>query len=245
MSNTNGFEEQPMRFAEVARRRRRLLVVDDDPLITRFWVRVLPEIEVVGALSLAEGYELLAPERWVRRPFQYIILDLELRDGYGADLLTDIARFRPRPQVAVISGALTSERVAGVHGQCSIALPKPISFATAKSLIDVLDTHASPAGRALAFAARYALDKPETELVTLTLAGISAFELPRRLNCTENTLARCWARVFFKSGCQSQVEVAVRALSERVPWSVPGSVFETQSAPEDSPANDTGISHRR
>lgn len=78
----------------------RVLIVEDDPGNRQALARLLSHLhyEVTAASSLAEARTQLQ-----LRP-DFVLLDLQLMDGSGMDLLRDIRTADSKPLVAVITG---------------------------------------------------------------------------------------------------------------------------------------------
>ena len=70
----------------------RILVVDDDSLVLKTTLRILrgAGYDVEGALTLSDGFSAFE-----RGPFDLVIADHRLPDGFGIDLLEHVARTRP------------------------------------------------------------------------------------------------------------------------------------------------------
>lgn len=114
---------------------RRALVVDDDPEIRRSlerWLR--PEIELYMAASVAQAKALLAGlDR-----LELALVDLELPDGSGEEVLEQVARF-PDVISVLMSGAFKAEpaapspapvdRAASVHERGKPGRRKPAASA--------------------------------------------------------------------------------------------------------------------
>ncbi len=78
-----------------------ILIVDDEPNIRTVFTRFLSSVdfEVEGAYSLAEGRALLQT-----RSFDAAIIDQNLPDGKGIDLIDDLRRANPDMAIVVITG---------------------------------------------------------------------------------------------------------------------------------------------
>jgi DNA-binding NtrC family response regulator len=78
-----------------------ILIIDDDPNICNVLVRLTESFghRVVVAHTLAEGLSL------ARENVDLVLLDLELPDGNGIDILPDLLRPAAAPEVIIITGA--------------------------------------------------------------------------------------------------------------------------------------------
>jgi DNA-binding response OmpR family regulator len=105
-------------------------VLDDDASL-RLLCRVNLELDgyrVVEGASIVEGRERLAAER-----VDAILLDVNLVDGDGRELLRELGS--DRPQVALFTGMEPSESVEGV---ADALIPKPFEIAHLRSTVDRL-----------------------------------------------------------------------------------------------------------
>jgi len=86
----------------------RILHVEDDPIIYEM-VRVLlrGEVDLVLALTLGEAHQKLRAE-----VFDLILLDIELTDGSGLDLINDLDDVEYMPQVVIFSSTEVGPEVA-------------------------------------------------------------------------------------------------------------------------------------
>ncbi len=84
----------------------KVLVVDDSPLTRLVVMRILERagFDVKGAPNYRKALEMIRREN-----FDYAIVDLELPDGSGIDLVRDIKDLSPSTHVAVLTTADTEE----------------------------------------------------------------------------------------------------------------------------------------
>lgn len=112
-------------------RRPEVLVVDDDPLIRSLLARLLVPIgcEVAAAASAAEARALSA-----RKPrYLVAVIDLGLPDGYGVDLIEELAEDLGdrAPPFIILSGERPARLPAGVLA----VLEKPHGLARVAPLV--------------------------------------------------------------------------------------------------------------
>jgi len=102
----------------------RLLVIDDDPNIRNLCHRILAkEYDVQSATSCAQGRELLGMLR-----FDLVLLDLNLPDGQGLDVLRSIRESNQEIPVIVITGHGTMQVVIdALHSGAQGFLIKPFA----------------------------------------------------------------------------------------------------------------------
>ena len=119
-----------------------VLLVEDEEL-NRVLVRAIlaratddtvREIELVEAASLQSARSALDGQ-----PVDVILLDVNLPDGNGLTLASDLAERDARPRViALTASVLPHERAAAMSAGCDAFLDKPYA---AQDLLDVLAEH--------------------------------------------------------------------------------------------------------
>ncbi len=102
----------------------RLLIVDDDAGMRRTLGRLLERagFSVIAAASLKEAYELVAEQ-----PPDFAVVDLNLSDGHGMELVRGLQEIRPGIRVVVLTGydSIASSVVATKAGAWGY-LAKPV-----------------------------------------------------------------------------------------------------------------------
>ncbi len=93
----------PLKFerkVEIPSEERKVLVVDDSPLTRLVVMRILEKAGYVakGASSVKRALEMVKKE-----DFDYAIIDLELPDGNGIELLKEIKKHIPKIRVAILT----------------------------------------------------------------------------------------------------------------------------------------------
>ncbi|MCE9606014.1 MAG: response regulator [Planctomycetia bacterium] len=116
---------------------RRLLLVDDTPASLKILARLLEKRGYMVELA-QDGHEAVALYR--TRPFDAVLMDLQMPglDGFGATIA--IRAMQDRPQVPII--ALTAHLVDGTRERClevgmSEYLAKPIDFGLLTSTLEL------------------------------------------------------------------------------------------------------------
>jgi DNA-binding NarL/FixJ family response regulator len=185
----------------------RLLAVEDTDLIAQQWGRILVRhgIEFLHAATLAEAREAVA--RWTETPFDYVLLDLKLPDGDGADLLPTLNGLTPKPAVAVITGFLDSNRSIDLHGRCTIMVPKPAEPRALLGIVEILEGSRKSGPVVEEFARKYRLSEREREVLFAALRGLNNQETAAELDCDRGTVSTYWNRIFAKTGWRSQRDV--------------------------------------
>lgn len=79
-----------------------ILIIDDDPNICNILVKLTESFEhqPVAAHTLAGGFA-----RAQENAFDLVLLDLELPDGYGLEILPDLLKVPSAPEVIIVTGA--------------------------------------------------------------------------------------------------------------------------------------------
>jgi DNA-binding NarL/FixJ family response regulator len=195
-----------------------VLLVDDDVFLTRAWTRILElhghRVFVTSTVADTEAHVAA----WADHVCGYVLLDLKLPDGDGAELLPLFAALEPKPLVAVVSAHLDYERSLALHGQCTLCVPKPPDMEGVIQLIELLakSRRGHPGhGYALQlFARKHALDAREAAVVAHLMSGPNIGP-DEALGCKLTTVHALWDQVFEKTGYQSQLDVvrAVRRLA--------------------------------
>ena len=120
----------------------KVLLVEDEEL-NRLLVRAIlarATDDAVREIELLEAGSLeLAREALARTDVDVILLDVNLPDGNGLSLATDLSTQPGRPQViALTASVLPHERAAAMSAGCDAFLDKPYG---AQDLLKVLASH--------------------------------------------------------------------------------------------------------
>jgi two-component system nitrogen regulation response regulator GlnG len=110
-----------------------LLVVDDEPIICHAFRRVLarPELEVITAGTVAAGWRRVADDR----P-DVVVVDVQLPDGSGLDLLDRVRAADPRRPVIVITAhGTTDTTIEAMKRGAFDYLTKPLDLAHTTALL--------------------------------------------------------------------------------------------------------------
>lgn len=119
---------------------RRILLVDDDPVLLRVWSRTLTQHGLIVRTVMGIAQARQAVSGWRRRPFQYVLVDDQLTDGFGLDLVPLLSELRPAPGFAVVSAHPSTERALRAWQTAHVIVPKPVSPAGLHELICFLET---------------------------------------------------------------------------------------------------------
>jgi len=186
---------------------RRVLAVEDTDVIAEQWGRLLTRqgMEFLRAANVSDAREHIA--KWPEKPFDYVLLDLKLPDGDGADLLPELNLLNPRPAIAVITAYLDSTRSVDLYGQCTLVVPKPTDPRTLRAIMEILEASRQSRPRVEDFARKYRLSEREREVLFAALRGLNNQETAQELKCDRGTVSTYWNRIFAKTGWRSQRDV--------------------------------------
>ena len=112
-----------------------LLVIDDDAALRRTLRLTLESMghAVEEAASGEQAMNLLGHGR-----YDVALLDVQLSDGSGLDLIRELAERVPRPKIVVLTaGVLEPQREAALEAGCDAFLGKPYM---PQELLDTLST---------------------------------------------------------------------------------------------------------
>lgn len=142
---------------------RRVLLVDDDELLRTALAKVLARegYAVTCAASRAEARRRLDGEE----RFDHAIVDLELPDGDGGDIVSSCAMMWRSPNVIATTERLTAERCVEFMDRCLI-LPKPVGIDVLLDLMGLAEDDLVSA-----FAREHSLSARETEVLAMLVEG--------------------------------------------------------------------------
>lgn len=196
----------------------KLLIIDDHPIVReglKAFLGLQTDLEVVGEAGTApEGLELartLAP--------QLILLDVQLPDGTGLSILTDLLALNPKPRVLVLTSFADEAyiREAMRKGASGFLL----KHAGPKVLLD--NVRAALRGEmpldpsAVTVLARpdddplQGLTPRERDVLELMAAGLSNAQIAARLTIAEKTVKTHATSLFAKLGVRDRTQAALYA----------------------------------
>lgn len=195
------------------------LIVEDHPLYRDALGMMIrhsfPESETTGAESVAEAKKML-----LDRSFDVLILDLELEDRPGLDLLEECKYLPNPPAVLVVSGHTRSDYVTrvlrfGAVGYVSKSAPKDELTEAIQSAFngklflskDVAKAVAEATIRNRDLPAHSVLSSRELEVFLLLARGLQPKEIASRLNLSVRTVAVHKFKAFQKTGLRNLVDL--------------------------------------
>lgn len=118
-----------------------LLIVEDDPTLGEGIRLALqaPELRPQLCRSLADAGELLS-----RRSFDLLILDINLPDGNGLDLLRALRRESEVPVILLTANDLETDIVAGLELGADDYITKPFSLAVLRARVNAQLRRSAP-----------------------------------------------------------------------------------------------------
>jgi DNA-binding NarL/FixJ family response regulator len=199
------------------------LIVEDEPTLARTLARTFGRhgpVEVVHSMAAARE-KLENRAEWTG-----VVLDLILPDGYGLDLLAEIRESHGGLPVLVLTGELNRDVVNKVQTMRGEYVCKPASAdnlnpfiqrALAQERVDDVAI-----GQRIEHLARQLkLTRRETELLTLSVDGLSRKELAEALGVAENTVKAQIRSLLKKSGARSLATLAQKVIKGATRDTVP------------------------
>ncbi|HRX86192.1 MAG TPA: response regulator [Phycisphaerae bacterium] len=124
----------------------RTLVIDDEFVALSRLVAILEKIDACDAATSGEqGLEMFRKALWDRQPYDLVIIDINMPDANGLDLLVAFRREEnrycvPRSRKLIVSADSTAENVrAAKHGECDGFLVKPVRRAVLVEKLSALE----------------------------------------------------------------------------------------------------------
>ncbi len=201
------------------------LIIDDHPIIRQSLGLVLrslfPGAELCEADSAKAALGRLPEKKW-----SVILLDLDLPDRSGLDLLRDVRALAPGSPVLVFSGRNEADygrRVlaAGAMGFLS-KMSSPPQIETAVRRVLAGHKHISPdlaeqlVGPAAGAALHAALSDRELEVLRLFAAGLSPTDAAARLSLSIKTVSTYRTRLLEKLGLRTTADLIRYAVDHQL-----------------------------
>lgn len=199
------------------------LIVEDEPTLARTLARTFGRhrpVDVVHGMQAAR--EKLEEDRdWTG-----VVLDLILPDGYGLDLLAEIRQSHGGLPVLVLTGELNRDvvnRVQTLRGEyvCKPASADNLNPFIQRALAQERVDDAAIGRRIEHLARQLKLTRRETELLTLSVDGLSRRELAKALGVAENTVKAQIRSLLKKSGARSLATLAQKVIKGAAHESAP------------------------
>lgn len=200
-----------------------MLVEDDEPTLARLEgaVRACPDLHLAASCtSLAEAYLLIR-----RSPLDVALIDLDLPDGSGIDLIRAIATQSPRTESMVITIFGDESHVIGAieAGAKGYLLKDAEGGDIARAIIDLMQG-GSPISAAIArhilrrmqagavAATRVTLTARETQVLQLVAKGFSSAEIAGLLGISLQTVISHVKAIYRKLEVHSRAEAVFEAI---------------------------------
>ena len=201
------------------------LVIDDHPIVRQSLGLTLRALFPGADLTEADSAKA-AVARFPEKKWSVILLDLDLPDRSGIDLLRDARALAPASPVLVFSGRNEAEygrRVlaAGAMGFLSKMSP-PALIETAVRRVLAGHKHISPdlaeqlIGTSPKAAPHEALSDRELEVLRLFAAGLSPTDAAARLNLSIKTVSTYRARILEKLGLRTTADLIRYAVDHHI-----------------------------
>lgn len=141
--------------------------------------------------------------------YDVVLLDLQLGDGRGDDLLPIINQLDPHPAVAVVSGYLDNEIIVRLCEFRALAVPKPVEPAALRHLVKVLVDKRRFRTVVVDFARAKdtRFSEREIDVILGAVDGNGYKGTGADLGVQTSTVASYWMRIFRKTGCDTKDKV--------------------------------------
>jgi len=187
----------------------RILIVDDEAAIARAWARNLKRAGFAADVAASVG---VAKTRLETATYDAILLDLNLCQERGEDLIEQLSGSRRLPAIAVVSGHLDSGRVVNLCGKVDLFVPKPVGAQDLIRVVRFLAAKTAGGDPTAAFCRAHGLSPRESEVLAAAAWGLQNKEIAARLGCELSTVITYWSRIFEKAGFHSRNEVLASML---------------------------------
>ncbi len=119
-----------------------LLILEDDNALGQGIRLALqsPQAEIALCRTLAEGRRSLA-----EKPFDLLILDVNLPDGSGLDLLREVRQSSAVPVILLTANDMETDIVVGLESGADDYITKPFSLAVLRARVNAQLRRAAPA----------------------------------------------------------------------------------------------------
>jgi DNA-binding NarL/FixJ family response regulator len=199
--------------------RPQILIVEDHPLyrdaLELIVLSCYPDARTTGVESVLEAKRML-----MEKHFDLLILDLELDDRPGMDLLEECKFLETPPAVLVVSGHTRSDYVVrvlrfGALGYVSKAAPKEELTDAIHSVLNGKLALSKDVARTVAestifnqnLPAHSLLSARELEVILLLARGLQPKEIAARLNLSVRTIAVHKFKAFQKIGVKTLIDL--------------------------------------
>jgi DNA-binding NarL/FixJ family response regulator len=175
----------------------------------------VPGSDIVLVETAAEAKKLLTDQT-----FDLLILDLELEDRSGLDLLEECKHLEKRPSILVVSGHTRNDYVsrvlrAGAFGYVSKAAPKSELVEAISTVLEGKFFLSQDIARSVAESTVFKRNQPphtilsgrEHEIFLLLARGLQPKEIAARMNLSVRTVAVHKFKAFKKVGLRNLVEL--------------------------------------
>ncbi len=205
----------------------RILLVDDHSALRTplaFMINREPDMEVVGqAGTLAEARQMLGRA-------DVAIVDLDLPDGSGADLIPDLRRANPQGFVLVLTGSTSqADRARAIEAGAAAVLHKSVKtdeiidaigragrgepLLSPNEVIDMVWFAARQRERERSVAGRFdQLTPREREMLAALTRGLSDQEIAREFGLSRPTVQTHVQNILSKLEVNSRLQAAVLAI---------------------------------
>jgi DNA-binding NarL/FixJ family response regulator len=190
----------------------RVLVVEDDVRFRRSYTRLLAPLELTWATTLGEAKRVVLSQERGEETFAALLIDLQLPDGDGAELIPLCRKLDPRPVCLVLSGNLDAARILELGALRTLAIPKGLVDQSLRQTIEDLIERRAYFASLRPFSDLFDLSPVQREVLRLTVEGKTAKEVAAVLKVSVRTIETHWDRIFEKTGVRSKLQLLATLL---------------------------------
>jgi DNA-binding NarL/FixJ family response regulator len=184
--------------------RSRILAIVGDDITFERWERLLMgRAQLLRAKTLDAAWRQTEESRWTATPCEFALVDIDLPDGNGGDVLDRLTALTPAVTIGVVFGTIDARQALSLHGRCALVVPRPLDRDALFKMIDVLSIARRRTSPIDSFAEVYGLSPQETRLLRAAAADATNDDAAAVLGCTPSTVRSYWSRIFDKTKCRS------------------------------------------
>ena len=197
--------------------RKSIIIIEDHPLMLRSltaWFNITKRWNVTGtASSLLEGIELLDRVSETRVHFDVVLLDIQLEDGWGLDIIPFLPK-NPSPITAVYTAFdsyahVSTAMTMGVRAYITKRRSEDeLENALWKALDGEVYVDESVQVKLKTVSnLRDLLSKREREILSMVISGLSNTEIAADLNISRRTVENILSCIYDKTKVRSRLEL--------------------------------------
>jgi DNA-binding NarL/FixJ family response regulator len=147
------------------------------------------------------------------RSWDLVLLDDELPDGSGTQLLPLVERLTPQPTSVVVSRHLDAAICIELWARGVAAVNRPIALEQMRVLVELVEIRRQSASTLERYALSQSFSRREVEVLQLSFIGLRQREIAERLGCSEGSIKTLSQRVCLKAGKESLRDVVAHVMT--------------------------------